>query len=147
MFIFILVLSFIGFLDAVFLTVKHYTGAPIPCSLLDGCDVVTHSKYSTVRGVPISLLGAGYYLIIFLTSFLGMQGSRGAASILKLFTIIGLLVSTVLVYLQVFSIKQLCLYCLVSAAISTIIFICSRFIKKMAPTLQSGPNTKDICSQ
>lgn len=50
-----LILGFLGFLDATYLTVKHYLGTPINCSIFEGCEKVTTSQYATVGGVPVSV--------------------------------------------------------------------------------------------
>src|SRR3989344_5596529 len=62
----VLLFGFIGFADATFLTIKHYTGTPLPCSFLNGCDTVTNSLYSTIGGLPVALLGALFYLAVIL---------------------------------------------------------------------------------
>jgi len=47
-----LALSFVGFLDASYLTAKHYLNFEIPCSILNGCEQVLTSQYATLFGVP-----------------------------------------------------------------------------------------------
>ena len=59
----------IGFIDAVFLTVKHYQGT-IGCSVISGCQSVLDSSYSTVFGVPVALMGVAYYLSIIIIALL-----------------------------------------------------------------------------
>jgi uncharacterized membrane protein len=44
-------LGFVGFLDAVYLTAKHYTGFEITCSLVHGCEQVLTSQFATVFGI------------------------------------------------------------------------------------------------
>lgn len=124
-----LALSAIGFLDASYLTVKHYLGTPINCSLLNGCDKVTTSAYSVIAGLPVALLGVLYYVAVFMLVMLYVDTGRkklmyGAA----LLTPLGLLASLWFVYVQVFVIHALCLYCLISAFISTLLFGFGMFI-------------------
>lgn len=115
-----LVFSFVGFLDATYLTVKHYTGGPINCSILNGCDKVATSSYAAVLGVPVALAGAVYYLFLFLLAVIYIDSSRARFFHLAVFTAFaGFLASLWFVYLQVFVLRALCLYCLFSAIDST----------------------------
>ena len=116
--------SLIGFIDAAYLAAKHYLGTPIPCSLLEGCEVVTSSIYATIAGIPIALVGTFYYLTLFIASI--AYTDTGRAGIIRMAaytTIIGFLVSLLLLYLQLFVIKALCMYCLISLGTSTILFL------------------------
>ena len=124
--ILIAVISFLGFLDASYLAAKYYLGGPLPCSILDGCDTVTTSKYSAIAGVPVALLGAVYYLIIFVLAISYLESKKDKLMFLiSRFTVIGFLASLWFVYLQVFVLKALCLYCLFSALTSTALFAIS----------------------
>lgn len=124
-------ISFLGFADAGYLTAKHYLGTPIPCSILNGCDTVTKSIYATVFGVPISLLGALYYLVLFMLVLVYLDSEKTKFFLwASRLTWTGFLVSVVLVFLQIFVIKALCLYCLGSALTSTALFVLGmRFVK------------------
>ncbi len=120
----LLAISPIGFIDATFLTINHYTGAIPPCSIVKGCEQVTTSVYSSVFGIPIALVGALYYLTVIVGLILYLDTRR--AQILKLvawFTTVGFVASLGLVFLQLFVIRAICIYCMVSAATSTVLFI------------------------
>ncbi len=120
----ILILATIGFVDAAYLTVNHYLGTPLPCSIVNGCEKVTTSVYSVVLGVPLPLIGAVYYLALLVLSvaFLDAEKKELIAAMLGI-SGLGFLASLFLVYLQIFVLRSLCPYCLVSAADSTLIFI------------------------
>lgn len=118
-----LVFSFIGFVDATYLTIQHYSQGILPCVLFKGCDQVLTSPYAVIKGLPISLWGAIYYLTIFLAAIFFIDTkSRKSLLILSFLPIAGFVASLVLVYLQIFVIKALCTYCVVSALSSTILF-------------------------
>ena len=120
----LLVLSYLGFMDAFYLTVKHFTGSALQCSVFDGCDAVTSSKYAEILGIPLALLGALYYLGIFFGAILlHTTKNRTIAILLSFATILGFLTSIVLVYLQAIVLEQYCEYCMLSALSSTLIFI------------------------
>jgi uncharacterized membrane protein len=121
--------SFIGFLDATYLTAKHYLGTPLECSIFEGCERVTTSPYATVFGIPVALLGALYYLFIFILSVAYLDTKRSLfISIIPPFTAMGLLASVWFIYLQLFVIKAICIYCVVSAVTSTALFILGIFV-------------------
>lgn len=121
--------SLVGFLDAIYLTAKHYSGGSIVCSLTNGCTDVLTSQYSILLNLPTALWGAIYYLIILLAALLYLNNKNKYANyILNYFTIIGFLMSIWLVYLQFWIIKAICPYCMVSAVTSTILFILSFYL-------------------
>ena len=127
-----IVVSLIGFLDATYLTTKHYLRTPINCSVFNGCEEVTTSKYSTVAGIPVALLGAIYYLTIFILGIAYVDTKKEAlAYFAARLTLIGFIVSLWLVYLQFFVLHALCLYCLVSAVTSTTLFVLGFFVLRL----------------
>jgi uncharacterized membrane protein len=119
----LLIVSVIGFIDAAWLTIQHLTGGPVPC-LVSGCETVTTSQYATIGPIPIAALGAVYYVTLALVSIAIMNQQRGDwLQRISLVPITGFLFSLYLVYLQAFVIEAYCLYCLVSAATSTVLFL------------------------
>lgn len=119
--------AFAGFLDALYLTVEHYRGVSVGCRLFGGtCDVVLQSRYATVGGLPLALLGAVYYQIIFLLSVAYFDTRRPwFMNVAARFSVVGALASLALLYLQFFVLHSVCQYCLLSAALSLTIFIAS----------------------
>ena len=129
--------SFLGFIDASYLAIKHFVGTPLPCSVLKGCEEVTTSQYSVIGGVPVALLGAIYYLAIFVLIFYFLnkrlfssdaesgihKNENKLLKFVSYLTVIGLLASLWFIYLQIFVIKAICLYCMFSAFTSTTLFI------------------------
>ncbi len=118
-----LLVSFLGFLDATYLTAKYYLGQPLTCSLLEGCEKVTTSDYATLGGIPIALLGAVYYLAIFVLVLLHLDtGKRTVFLSAVWLTPLGFFVSLWLLYLQLFVILAVCFYCIFSLVTSTALF-------------------------
>ena len=122
--LFLIIISFIGFLDATYITLKHYLGVPITCSILNGCEKVTTSVYSTVFNIPVALIGSVYYLIIFalIILYLDIKKETIFYTASKI-TALGFIASIWFTYLQIFVLKAFCFYCLVSSGTSTILFI------------------------
>ncbi|MDP6704313.1 MAG: vitamin K epoxide reductase family protein [archaeon] len=122
-------LSAAGFFDSLYLTISHYQGASVGCSLVHGCSEVLQSEYAVIFGIPLAVLGMAYYLFVFLLSVLYfdtqkdkvLRAAMGAVSI-------GFVASLWFVYLQAAVIKAFCLYCLGSAAITIALFLFSLYI-------------------
>lgn len=120
-------LALLGVIDAGYLTFEHYRYTIPPCStsiFFIDCGRVLKSQYSQVFGLPLALFGLLHYsfltILIFLTIFLKKQVFK---YLIFLLGSVGFVVSLYLMYLQFMVIKSLCLYCLFSAILSTIIFL------------------------
>ncbi len=120
----VLIVALLGFADASYLTIEHYQNAIPPCSIVSGCETVLTSAYSTVVGIPVSLLGAIYYLLVLVGVFAYLEGERERfLRFALMLTVLGFLSSIGLVFLMAFVLHAYCLYCLGSATTSTILFI------------------------
>ena len=123
-----LILSFTGFVDAAYVTVKAYLSSPLNCLVFENCSQVINSSYAKIFGAPISLLGAVFYLTIFLLSVYYVDVKRGwVLKAIFCLTAFGFIFSLYLLYVQAFLLNQFCLYCLVSALISLILFLNTGF--------------------
>jgi uncharacterized membrane protein len=117
-------LALVGFADTAYLTATHYAGAPVFCGASGGCDAVLTSAFATLGPVPIALLGAVYYGIASLLAWTPIESwTRRTAGVLAGLTGVALVVSGVLFLLQALVIEAWCRYCLVSAAITTLLFV------------------------
>lgn len=109
-----------GFIDASYLTYEHYSHYLPPCStniLFVDCGKVLTSQYSLVFGIPLAAIGMVHYALVLLFY------RPKTAYLLILETLIGFLASLYFIFLQLVVIKSICLYCMLSAAISTTLFI------------------------
>jgi uncharacterized membrane protein len=115
--------SLVGIGDAVYLTVQHLTGESLRCTIISGCSEVLSSEYATVKGVPLAAVGAGSYFVVFSLATLALFGYRSAGKLLAV--VVGLMFLTTLwlLYLQAFVIKHFCQFCLLSAAVTTVLTI------------------------
>jgi uncharacterized membrane protein len=119
-----LALAAIGFIDAGYLAVEHFLNRVPPCSIISGCEKVTSSEYSVIFGVPMALLGALYYLAVILALVLYLDMRRDwMIKWTARVTAFGFVFSLWLVYLQLFVIKAICQYCMLSALSSTGLFV------------------------
>lgn len=139
----IIAASFLGLLDAGYLTYERYAGKNLKCFIAQGCDVVTTSVYSEIFGIPLSLFGLLFYLTVFVLALVinDTKNIFWHRFILWVSTP-AFAVSVVLVYLQLFVLRAVCIYCMTSAALSTLIFVCAWVFntsirKTQAPNLNS----------
>lgn len=122
------IVSALGLLDAGYLTFKHYLGGVPPCTLR-GCEVVLTSPQSEIMGIPVALFGLLYYATVLLLSLTYIISKKEITlRYAAYFTPVGFISSVYFVYLQLFVINAICLYCMASAATSTILFVLGAYI-------------------
>src|SRR3989344_4907205 len=126
------VISFLGIIDAAYLTVSHYRNSIPPCTLVNGCEQVLTSSYATFGDIPIALFGVINYLLLFIFTliFLDTESTK-VINLAAKFSVLGFLVSLGLVFLQIFVVKSLCLYCMFSAVISICLFLLGLLILRL----------------
>jgi uncharacterized membrane protein len=91
------------------------------------CEVVQTSKWATFLGYPVAVWGVAYYVAVLAVSLAGLRADRvddrRVSQALVLMTGIGLLFSLWLTYLELFVINAICMWCVVSAVLATILFV------------------------
>jgi uncharacterized membrane protein len=128
-------LSLLGLADALYLTIEHLRGETVRCTIVSGCSEVLSSPYAVVAGIPLAVIGAAAYFIVFSLATLAAFGYRAAGTLLTPLVIMMFLVSLWLLYLQAFVIREFCQYCLFSAAITLtllLLVVIGRFVLKPA---------------
>lgn len=119
----VVVLSLVGLADAIYLTIEHITGESVRCTIIAGCSEVLSSSYAVIGGVPVAMIGAFAYFIVFSLAILFLFGYKFTRPPL-LILVAGMFIATLwFVYLQAFVIRAFCQFCLLSAAVSTLIAI------------------------
>ena len=118
-------LALIGIADAIIVAHSNYTGQPLWCPVIDGCNAVVNSPYSRVFGVPMSYFGFIYYLYMFaLAARLAFDPlSRGLLFRAVLYAAMGAASSMYFMYLQLSFIRELCSYCLISVALTFLLLV------------------------
>jgi uncharacterized membrane protein len=119
-----------GVADAVYLTVKHFTGEAVPCSIVEGCEQVLTSSYAEIFGIPLAAFGALAYFTAFSLAMMAAFGDRRMWNLFGIQVILMAVFTAWLVYLQAFVIEAFCQFCLISAAVTLtllVIFLVSRF--------------------
>lgn len=142
--ILILVLSFFGLADSVYLSQHALNGIPLLCDIqnLSGCNIVAMSQYSHMFGIPLAEFGVLFYAIIFVLAALEIViFDQLLRRVLQVVSFVGAIFSLYFMSVQLFVIQAFCVYCLVSALIAFLIFILASFIEPMrlTPPLASPP--------
>jgi len=121
-------LSLVGLLDASYLTWMKFTHHESACMGVGDCYTVNMSKYSTIHGIPIALLGFGAYLVILLALLFEEKHpflKENASLIVFGISLAGVVYSAYLSYLEEFVLHAWCPYCVISAIVITLIFFLS----------------------
>ena len=122
-------LALAGSFVALYLTLyKFGVFGELKCGI-GSCETVNTSRWATFLGLPVAAWGLGFYLAALAVALLG-AGDRYADSpavsrLLVGMSGVGVLFSGWLTYLEAFVIHAYCLWCLISAAIVTVIFFVS----------------------
>lgn len=129
----ILAFALIGLAIAAYTTYEHYTGFATELCLgghhgHSSCETVQSSQWSELAGIPVAVLGlAGYLTLLASTAFRG-ELPRALAFLVAL---VGFGFSAYLTYRELFSIKQICEWCVSSAICMTILMVLTgiRFLR------------------
>ena len=122
-------LALIGLFVALYLTM-YKTGmiGEITCSI-GSCETVNTSRWSTFLGLPVAAWGLGFYIVALTVAIVGSQDrwadERAPAVALVTLSGWGTLFSLWLTYLELFVIHAICMWCVISAILVTLIFIMS----------------------
>ncbi len=123
----LIALSVAGLLDSVYLAwIKIFERGA--CSLSTGCEVVNTSQYASIAGIPIALLGASAYVMMLAVLLLEARNDffdfNGALIVFGL-SLVGVLYSAYLTYLELYVIHAICPFCVGSAIILILMLILS----------------------
>lgn len=117
------VVALIGLADSIYLTIHHYTGEKVPCSIVEGCEQVLTSSYAEVAGYPLAAFGTLAYFVAFSLAILAAFGNRLMWTLFSVQVVLMTIFTVWLFYLQASVIGAFCQFCLLSAATTLTLFI------------------------
>jgi uncharacterized membrane protein len=122
------VLSLAGVAVAAYLTYAHYTSAKVlACSDkgLVNCAKVTTSSYSRIFGLPVSDTGLGYFvaMAVLCSPWAWRSTYRILRALRVLAALSGVGLILWLVYVELFRLDAICLYCTALHAITVLLFV------------------------
>ncbi|MER3418352.1 MAG: hypothetical protein C4343_04470 [Chloroflexota bacterium] len=106
------VLDTIGLAIASYLSVVELGGGVPACGPLRGCETVALSPYSRIGGIPVAVFGVGLSLVL-LSLALAWLRTDGHRLLLAHYglSLAGVLFEVYFLYLQVFVIRAVCVWC------------------------------------
>lgn len=122
-----LVMSLAGLAAAGYLTYEHFTAATTlacPDTGAINCVKVTTSSYSRVLGIPVAVLGVGYFAamtFLCLPSVWRASGP-GIARMRLALSGVGLLFVLYLIWVELFRVDAICLWCTAVHALTVLLF-------------------------
>lgn len=120
----IFVFSLAGLMVSSFLFYEYNLQSPVICPTGAGCDVVRASPYSHFLGISMPILGVLFYLIMAILSVTHAQTINNLLFQLKLLvSIVGVGFGVYLTFLEIFVIKAICFWCVLSFIISCVILL------------------------
>jgi uncharacterized membrane protein len=123
-----LILSAVGLADSAYLAFLKLTEQIVACGDVGDCQAVNNSPYAVVGGVPVALLGTAGYLLILAAVWIDRPGSAWAEAGRTAFfglTLIGVLYSLYLTYIELFVLRAVCPFCVLSAVVMGVLFVLS----------------------
>ena len=123
---FMILFALIGIADAFYDSYAIFNGQPLWCPPpIDGCNIVANSPYARGFGLPLGYFGVVYYLYMLgLAALLAFDpSSRGLRVGALVYAALGLGASIFFMYVQFNFIHAFCIYCMVSGALTLLLFI------------------------
>ena len=100
----------------------------LTCSV-GSCETVNTSKWAVFLGFPVAAWGIFFYVAVFVLALVGtsdrLADAKAISLLLSLWSTVGLLFSAWLTYLELAVIQAICIWCVVSAILVTLIFVLS----------------------
>ncbi len=128
----IIIVSLLGLLNALYLFYMDITNS-YSCPLTGGifdCESVGTSEYAKMFGIPVSLFGVFFFILLLILTFLKLYEVKWQfldtyllGFYLPFLTLFGVLFSTYLTLIEIFVLQLFCEFCLLSALITVILFL------------------------
>jgi uncharacterized membrane protein len=108
------VVSLVGLAISVYLTIEHFTSPAVlacPEGAVINCAKVTSSQWSVMLGIPVAVLGLGYFVVM--TALLTPAAWRRTtlAPIRIAGVILGVGMVVYLIWVELFRVDAICLWC------------------------------------
>lgn len=131
-----LFLGALGFIDAAYLSWLKIFGGTAACAGIGDCETVNNSVYAEIGGVPVAVLGAGAYLVIVAILWMMIRSPKSSENLTLAFfgiTLVGVLYSAYLTYLELAVLHAVCPFCVTSAVAMTLLWGISLLMLRRSP--------------
>ncbi|HLC60607.1 MAG TPA: vitamin K epoxide reductase family protein [Candidatus Nanoarchaeia archaeon] len=126
--VYLIILSIIGFAVSFYIYYSKKYNKPLYCPIGENCDDVIKSKYGKTFGIENSIPGMGFYFIIVIYA-VGLLSNRNIFKEIVIYyslvgiSLVSVLFSLYLTYIQKFVLRKWCYYCIISTISSILIFV------------------------
>jgi uncharacterized membrane protein len=119
----IIIAAILGLVVSLYLLGVHWGWGQLVCLDIGACEVVNTSLYAELLGIPVALLGAITYLALLATGVLIWRHlyEEPARFVQFLLAAIGVAFSGYLTYVELFVLRAICPWCVLSAGLMTLI--------------------------
>ncbi|MDW8070423.1 MAG: vitamin K epoxide reductase family protein [Anaerolineae bacterium] len=112
-----------------YLSYTHLFELPVLCGDSQGCDLVAQSIYANMFGIPVAVFGLLTYIALLALLIARRHVSENLEAYVTLavfgLSLLGVLFSAYLTYLELFVILAVCIWCVASAVIMAGLFVLS----------------------
>ena len=118
----------VGLLVSIYMTIYKLTSNDAMCLGSGGCSYINASRYSEVNGVPVAVFGLIGFLALMAVMLLERRSqffSENGPLLEFGMSLMGVLYSIYLTYLEAYVIRYWCPFCVTSAIAITVVFILS----------------------
>lgn len=121
-----LALAILGIVNSIYLLIYKYTSNDKLCLGSGGCATVNYSPYSEIYNIPVALLGiigyAAMLAVLALERRWQLARERGRLTLFGM-SLVGLLFSAYLTYIEAAILHAYCPFCVASAITMVILFV------------------------
>ena len=139
-----MLLSLGGLGISTYLTIAHYTGAPIvacPATGIINCAKVTTSPQSVILGVPVAVIGLAFFTTM-LTLNVPVTWQHGTSPVIRLLRLVlstfGVGFAVYLLSAELFVIHAICLWCTAAHVLAFLVFAVVVFTECLAVSVPPG---------
>jgi uncharacterized membrane protein len=137
----------LGLFASGYLLFVYVTHGPIVCGVNGGCEIVRASKWARVGPIPTPFFGVVFYfgmLALLVARLAAQKGERPLYWLMRVGAVVGFLESVSLFCIQWLVVKAFCVWCLISGASATVIFLLSWFDQPLLSDQQKQEELKTI---
>jgi len=124
----IMALAILGLAVSIYMTIYKFSANDDMCLGSGDCHTVNFSRYATINGIPVAVVGIFGYLsilgILFLEGKMELFKTNGSMILFGV-SLIGFFFTLWLVYVEAALLKAYCPFCVTSQVTMTLIFILS----------------------
>jgi len=134
------VLDTVGLLVAGYLSVVELSGGVPTCGIITGCEEVARSQYNNFLGIPVAVFGVVLSLVLLSLAIAWWKTDIYGLLLAHYgFSLIGVFFDGYFLFLQVFVIKAVCIWCLTYEISLLLLFVIAAVVYYRQPKPDEPP--------